>query len=148
MPHLARSGGCVVGGSHVPASPAARGQSGLSAAAPGGEPRELEDFQMGAEFSCVVFDSRWEMGAESSAMAREQRGGGFCFCVCKQRCILQIYPYTKGFSVGLSFFSLSKEAKIFFFHIQVFNVLISKKVFNEFTQISIFQIIRRFRYAL
>jgi hypothetical protein len=50
----------------------------------------------------VFASRRWEMGAESSAMAREQRGGGglpwqadsggFAFAF-KQRCILQIYPY-------------------------------------------------------
>ena len=38
------------GNSHVPASPTTRGRPGLSVGAPGGGPRKLEDFQMGAEF--------------------------------------------------------------------------------------------------
>ena len=110
MPHLARSGGCVVGGSHVLASPAARGRSGLSAAAPGGEPREFEDFQMGAEFFCVVFDSRWEMGAEFSAMAREQRAGGFAFAFASKDAFYKFILTQRAFQLDFPFF-LSKEAK-------------------------------------
>ena len=47
-------------------------------------------------------------------MARKQRGGGFrcqadgsrgfAFCVCRQRCILQIYPRIKGSQSDFSLF--------------------------------------------
>jgi len=74
--------------------------------------------------------------------------GGFAFAFASKDAFYKLSLH-KGLFSWTFLFSLSrKKLKIFFFNIQVFNVLISKKVFNEFTQISIFQIIRRFRYAL